>query len=64
MELLYKKINQNDYAVVREMLLQDIETSEELLWALQNEPETLTVAYIEGKIVAVAQIMPGNYMIV
>ncbi|HCO73410.1 MULTISPECIES: GNAT family N-acetyltransferase [unclassified Clostridium] len=60
MELLYKEISQNEYDVVREMLLQDIETSEEFLWALQNEPETLTVAYIEGEIVAVALIIPGK----
>jgi ribosomal protein S18 acetylase RimI-like enzyme len=60
MELLYKEISKNEYAVVREMLLQDIETSEEFLWALQNEPETLTVAYIEGEIVAVALIIPGK----
>ena len=60
MELLYKEINQNEYAVVREMLLQDMETSEEFLWALQNKPETLTVAYIEDEIVAVALIIPGK----
>lgn len=60
MELLYKEISQNEYAVVREMLLQDMETSEDFLWALQNEPETLTVAYIEGEIVAVALIIPGK----
>lgn len=60
MELLYKEISQNEYDVVREMLLQDIETSEEFLWALHNEPETLTVAYIEGEIVAVALIIPGK----
>ncbi|WP_346884657.1 GNAT family N-acetyltransferase [Clostridium sp. UBA4395] len=60
MELLYKEISQNEYDVVKEMLLQDIETSEEFLWALQNEPGTLTVAYIEGEIVAVALIIPGK----
>lgn len=60
MELRYKEISENEYAVVREMLSQDIETSEEFLWALQSEPETLTSAYIEGKIVAVAQIIPGK----
>lgn len=60
MELRYKEISENKYAEVREMLLQDIETSEEFLWALQNEPETLTAAYEEGKIVAVAQIIPGK----
>lgn len=60
MELLYKEISQNDYDVVREMLLEDMETSEEFLWALQNEPETLTAAYIEGKIVAVALIISGK----
>lgn len=60
MELLYKEIGENDYAVVREMLLQDGETSEDFLWALQNEPETLTIAYIEDEIGAVAQILPGE----
>lgn len=57
MTLLYKEISQNEYDVVREMLREDMETSEEFLWALQNEPETLTAAYIEGKIVAVALII-------
>ena len=60
MKLLYKEISQNEYNVVREILLEDMETSEEFLWALQNEPETLTAAYIEGKIVAVAVIIPGK----
>lgn len=60
MELLYKEISENEYAVVKEMLLQDMETSEDFLWALQNEPKTLTVAYIESEIVAVARIIPGK----
>lgn len=60
MELLYKEINPNEYDVVREMLLQDMETSEEFLWALQNKPETLIVAYREKEIVATAIIIPGK----
>lgn len=60
MELLHKEINPNEYAMVREMLLQDMETSEEFLWALQNKPETLTVVYREKEIVATAIIIPGK----
>lgn len=60
MELLYKSISKNEYDEVRELLSQDIETSEEFLWALENEPKTLTVVYMEGKIVAVARIIPGG----
>lgn len=44
MELLYKEISQNEYAVVRKMLLNDIETSEEFLWTLDNKPRTRTGA--------------------
>lgn len=60
MELKYKKISQNEYTMVREMLLQDMETSEDFLWTLQNEPETLTVVYLDCKIVALVQIIPGK----
>lgn len=60
MELQYKKLSQNQYATVREMLLKDVETSGDFLWALQNEPETLTIAYMDCKIVALAQIIPGE----
>lgn len=60
MELLYKKASEDEYAVLRKMLLKDMETSGDFLWALQNEPETLTVAYIEGEIVATALIIPGK----
>ena len=60
MKLLYKSISKNEYDEVRELLSQDIETSEEFLWALENEPKTLTVVYMEGKIVAVARIIPGR----
>lgn len=60
MKLLYKEINDSDHDAVKEMLLQDRETSEEFLWALQNKPETLTVAYTEDQIVALALIVPGK----
>lgn len=60
MELIYKEINENEYAVVRDMLLKDMKTSENFLWALQNQPETLTVAYMKSEIVAVAIIIPGK----
>lgn len=60
MELFYKSISQNEYDDVRELLFQDIETSEEFLWALQNNPGTLTVVYMEGKLVAVVQIISGK----
>lgn len=62
MELLYKSISENEYDEVRGLLLQDIETSEEFLRALQIEPRTLTVVYMEDKIVAVALIIPGKKM--
>lgn len=60
MELLYKLVSKNEYDEVRELLFQDIETSEEFLWSLENEPKTLTVVYMEGKIVALARIIPGG----
>lgn len=60
MEFLYKEVSENQYDEVRDMLLEDMETSEEFLWALSNEPETLRATYLEGKIVAVAIIVPGK----
>lgn len=60
MELLYKKASQDEYDAIKEMLLQDIKTSEEFLWTLQNEPDALTAVHIENKIVAVAQIVQGK----
>ncbi|MEG2289677.1 MAG: GNAT family N-acetyltransferase [Clostridium sp.] len=62
MELLYKSISENEYDEVMVLLLQDIETSEEFLWALQNKPRTLIVVYMKGKIVAVALIISGKKM--
>ena len=58
MELLYKSISKNEYDEVRKLLFQDIETSEDFLWALENEPKTLTVVYMEDKIVGLARIIP------
>lgn len=60
MELLYKSISENEYDEVRDLLLQDIETSEEFLWVEQNKPRILTVVYMKGKIVAVALIISGK----
>ncbi|GKX66375.1 GNAT family N-acetyltransferase [Inconstantimicrobium mannanitabidum] len=60
MKLIYKQISENEYAVVREMLLKDMKTNENFLWALHNQPETLAVVYIEREIVAVALIIPGK----
>lgn len=62
MELLYKSISENEYDEVRDLLLQDIETSKEFLWVEQNKPRTLTVVYMKGKIVAVALIISGKKM--
>ena len=60
MELKFKKISENEYDIVKEMLLQDKETSEDLWWAVELEPDTLTVAYLDGNIVGLVQIEPGK----
>lgn len=60
MELLYKPISENSYDDIRELLLQDIETSKDFLWSLEYEPGTLTAVYMEGSLVAAAQIIPGK----
>ncbi len=60
MELQFRKISENEFDIVKEMLLQDKETSEDLWWAVGLEPDTLTVAYLDGTIVGLAQIEPGK----
>ncbi len=60
MELKYKKISENEYDIVKEMLLQDNGTSEDLCWAVDMEPETLTAVYLDEKLVGLVQIEPGK----
>lgn len=60
MKLEYKKISENEYDSVKEILLQDEGTSEDLWWAVETEPETLTIVYSDEKIVGLVQIIPGK----
>lgn len=40
MELQFKKISENEFDIVKEMLLQDKETSDDLWWAVELKPDT------------------------
>lgn len=60
MNLKYKKISEDEYDLVKDMLLQDNGTSEDLLRDVEMEPETLTVAYLDEKLVGLIQIIPGK----
>ncbi len=60
MELKYKKISEDEYDLVKDMLLQDNGTSEDLCWAVEMEPETLTTAYLDEKLVGLIQIISGK----
>lgn len=60
MELKYKKISEDEYDLVKDMLLQDNGISEDLCWAVEMEPETLTTAYLDEKLVGLIQIISGK----
>jgi mycothiol synthase len=58
MNLKYIKISEDEYDLVKDMLLQDKGTSEDLWWAVETEPETLTLAYLDEKLVGLIQLTP------
>ncbi|WP_136605415.1 GNAT family N-acetyltransferase [Paenibacillus dokdonensis] len=57
----YEKFNQNDYPVAKELLSYDVEGGEEILRVLIKEPDLFMNAFIEDKLVALAQVNePGS----
>lgn len=60
MNLRYKKIGEDEYDLVKDMLLQDNGTCEDLRWAVELEPETLTVVFLDEKLVGLIQVIPGK----
>ncbi len=60
MELEFRNISENDYEIIKEMILNDKDASEDLWWAVELEPDTLTIATVDDEIVGLAQIIPGK----
>ncbi|MEC0240162.1 GNAT family N-acetyltransferase [Paenibacillus dokdonensis] len=52
----YEKFNQNDYPVAKELLSYDVEGGEGILRVLIKEPDLFMNAFIEDKLVALAQV--------
>ncbi|MWV42699.1 GNAT family N-acetyltransferase [Paenibacillus sp. HJL G12] len=57
----YEQYSQKDYPIARELLSYDADGGEEILRVLTKEPDLFRAAYIEDKLVALAQVNePGS----
>ncbi|ABX43550.1 GNAT family N-acetyltransferase [Lachnoclostridium phytofermentans] len=66
-DIRFEQLKERDYPIAREILQQDIDSGEDLLRELSNEPESLTATFLGEKLVALAQIektIPQSYLVV
>ncbi|WP_314588142.1 GNAT family N-acetyltransferase [Paenibacillus terrigena] len=63
----YERFSEKDYHAARELLSYDVDASEDILRVLAEEPELFITAFIEDKLVALAQVnepAPQTYLTV
>ncbi|TCZ80213.1 GNAT family N-acetyltransferase [Paenibacillus albiflavus] len=63
----YEQFSEKDYNLAKELLTRDVEAGEDILRVLAEEPELFITAYIEDKLVALAQVnepVPQSYLTV
>ena len=66
-DIMFEQLKAKDYNIAHEILSQDINSGEDLLRELTDEPESLTAAFLDEKLVGLAQIeakVPQSYLVV